>query len=309
MARRSGLGKGLSALIPGEGGGVGTAVAEGLELREVPIEAIRPNRYQPRAHFDDGALRDLAASIDEVGVLQPILVRATEDGDGFELVAGERRWRAARRAGLDAIPAIVQDATSDLHSLEIALIENLHRADLNPLEEAAAYQQLIDEFNLTHEQVAQRVSRGRVTITNTLRLLQLPAAIQGQVAEGRLTAGHARALLGLTDAAQLETIAARVEAEGLSVRATEALVRQLNGAPAAGASVPAPDEASTDAATDGEPAIPDAGISELEHLLERHLDTRVKVDLKGRRGRVIVEFADLDDLERIYRAVTGAASS
>jgi ParB family chromosome partitioning protein len=298
MARRSGLGKGLSALIPGDQSD--GAVPHGLELRELPLDAVRQNSFQPRTVFDDTALEELAASIREVGVLQPVLVRERAGQEGeYDLVAGERRWRAARRAGLDVIPAIVQDGASDLHSLEVALIENLHRTDLNALEEAAAYQQLIDEFGLTHEQVAARVSRGRQTVTNTLRLLNLPASIQGAIAEGRLTAGHAKALLGIEDPAALEAAAGRVEAEGLSVRATEALVRRIQSGERAGE----PAERSA-----REPEVGDAGVVELEHLLERHLETRVRVDFKGHggHGRLIVDFADLDDLERIYRAVTGA---
>jgi ParB family chromosome partitioning protein len=310
MARRSGLGKGLQALIPGEAhdgtaqGIDGLDGIDGARLVEVPVEAIRPNPFQPRSQFDDETLGELAASIKEVGVLQPILVRHVAGSpDTFELIAGERRWRSARRAGLEVVPALVQDHASDLRSLEIALIENLHRTDLNALEEAAAYQQLIDEFDLTHEQVAERVSRSRTSVTNTLRLLQLPPGVQRALLEGRITAGHAKALLAIEDHGVLEATAAKVEAEGMSVRATEELVRRMV---APQPIVPAVTE---DAASPKDPAIPDAGISELEHLLERHLDTRVKVDLKGRRGRVIVEFADLDDLERIYRAVTGVASS
>jgi ParB family transcriptional regulator, chromosome partitioning protein len=307
MARRSGLGKGLQALIPGEQSGEGNGTApEGLELLELPLDAIRPNQFQPRSHFDEVTLAELASSIREVGVLQPVLVRPIDGHDEeFELVAGERRWRAARRAGVGSIPAIVQRLTSDRHSLEVALIENLHRTDLNALEEAAAYQQLIDEFDLTHEQIAERVGKNRVTITNTLRLLQLPASVQGAIAEGRLTAGHARALLPLADPEAIEAAAAQVEADGLSVRATEQLVRRLTA--------PTPPDTGADATAEPsaakEPAMPDAGVVELEHLLERHLNTRVKVDFKGPRGRVIVDFADLDDLERIYRAVTGVPSS
>lgn len=301
MARRSGLGKGLGALIPGEHH---ADEVEGAELRELHIDAIRPNRYQPRASFDEESLAELASSIAEVGVLQPILVRPAPDrDDAFELVAGERRWRAARRAGLTAVPALIQ-TQSDLHSLEVALIENLHRSDLNALEEAAAYQQLIDDFDLTHEQVAAAVSKSRVSVTNTLRLLNLPPVVQRAVAEGRLSAGHARALLGIDDQGLLEVTAAKVEADGLSVRATEELVRSLLARPA----VPVEPSGGAEDKLTVEPAMPDAGITELEHLLERHLDTRVRVDLKGRRGRVIVEFADLDDLERIYRAVTGVPS-
>jgi ParB family transcriptional regulator, chromosome partitioning protein len=307
MARRSGLGKGLQALIPGEvhdGAEQRLDGVDGARLVEVPVEAIRANPFQPRSRFDDDSLAELAASIAEVGVLQPILVRPVPGStDTFELIAGERRWRSARRAGLDVVPAIVQDHATDLRSLEIALIENLHRTDLNALEEAAAYQQLIDEFDLTHDQVAERVSRSRTSVTNTLRLLQLPAVVQGALVEGRLTAGHAKALLAIDDHGLLEATASKVEAEGLSVRATEELVRRMAAPPTAIAPPPVDDAPAKDQ------ALPDAGISELEHLLERHLDTRVKVDLKGRRGRVIVEFADLDDLERIYRAVTGVASS
>jgi ParB family chromosome partitioning protein len=302
MARRSGLGKGLGALIPGE---EEAEAPEGVALRQLPIESIRPNPFQPRAHFGEDSLDSLAASIREVGVLQPILVRPVVGEEGsYELIAGERRWRSARRAGLDLVPAIVQDRTTDLHSLEQALVENLHRADLNALEEAAAYQQLIDEFDLTHDQVATRVGRSRVAVTNTLRLLQLPGPVQRAIVEGRLTAGHARALLSIDDPEVLEATAARVESEGLNVRATEELVRRIAAPPAIPAStvVESPEPVR-------EGALPDAGITELEHLLERHLDTRVRVDLKGRRGRVIVEFADLDDLERIYRAITGVSST
>jgi ParB family chromosome partitioning protein len=301
MARRSGLGKGLGALIPGDHH---DGEVRGAELRELPIDSIRPNRYQPRSTFDEETLSELASSIAEVGVLQPILVRPAPDRDNeFELVAGERRWRSARRAGLTTVPALVQDQ-SDIHSLEVALIENLHRADLNAMEEAAAYQQLVDDFDLTHEQVAEAVGRKRVSVTNALRLLKLPPVVQRAVAEQRLTAGHAKALLVIDDPGLLEVMAAKVEADGLSVRATEELLRQMASRPAAPVEVVADGEA----AVARETVLPDAGITELEHLLERHLDTRVRVDLKGRRGRVIVEFADLDDLERIYRAVTGVPS-
>ena len=192
MARRSGLGKGLGALIPTEV--VGDRASA---LREVPISSIRPNALQPRTHFDEEAMSSLAASIQELGVLQPVLVRAIDGADeSYELIAGERRWRAARRAGLQTIPVLVQARPTDVHSLEQALVENLHREDLNPLEEAAAYQQLIDEFGLTHEQVATRVGKSRAAVTNTLRLLQLPSGVQRALAEGTISAGHARALLG-----------------------------------------------------------------------------------------------------------------
>ena len=195
MARRSGLGKGLSALIPNE-----TTGHVDSALREVPISHIRPNAFQPRSHFDEESMSALAASIREVGLLQPVLVREIDGEDeSYELIAGERRWRAARRAGLQTIRVLVQSRASDESSLEQALVENLHREDLNALEEAAAYQQLIDDFGLTHEQVAARMGKGRATVTNTLRLLQLPAGAQRALAERSISAGHARALLGTPD--------------------------------------------------------------------------------------------------------------
>src|ERR1700761_9381745 len=221
MARRSGLGKGLSALIPGEVTGESDSV-----LRVVPIAHIRPNAYQPRSHFDEESMASLAASIKAVGLLQPVLVRELQDeSESYELIAGERRWRAARRAGLQTIPVLVQVA-DDVASLEQALVENLHRVDLNALEEAAAYQQLIDEFGLTHEQVASRMGKGRATVTNTLRLLQLPTGAQRALAERTISAGHARALLGTPDRALQEKMVEQIVEEGLTVRAVEELVRQ-----------------------------------------------------------------------------------
>ena len=312
MARRSGLGKGLGALIPGD-----TAeVADGV-LREVPIGSITPNTFQPRDHFDDEQIASLAASISELGVLQPILVRPLgEEGDSFELIAGERRWRAARRAGLATIPVLVRASTSDQSSLEQALVENLHRADLNALEEAAAYQQLIDEFQLTHDDVATRVGKGRASVTNTLRLLQLPAGVQRAIADGELTAGHGRALLGTPDRALQEALAATVVAQGLSVRATEELVR--NGGVSEGVE-PTEDGGQVTAPTrptqpseprrTGPRPLPPPGIVELEDLLSTHLETRVKVDLSAKRGRLMVEFATLEDLERIYRQMLGSQRS
>ena len=303
MARRSGLGKGLGALIPGE---EEAEAPEGVALRQLPIESIRPNPFQPRAHFGEDSLDSLAASIREVGVLQPILVRP---------VVGEEGILRAHRGGAPVAlrpargprpgPAIVQDRTTDLHSLEQALVENLHRADLNALEEAAAYQQLIDEFDLTHDQVATRVGRSRVAVTNTLRLLQLPGPVQRAIVEGRLTAGHARALLSIDDPEVLEATAARVESGG-----AERPGDRGAGPPDRGTARDPCEHRGRESGTRPRgPPLPDAGITELEHLLERHLDTRVRVDLKGRRGRVIVEFADLDDLERIYRAITGVSST
>ena len=316
MARRSGLGKGLSALIPGEATGESDSL-----LRVVPISHIRPNAYQPRSHFDEESMGSLAASIREVGLLQPVLVRELEgEEDSYELIAGERRWRAARRAGLQTIPVLVQVA-DDVASLEQALVENLHRVDLNALEEAAAYQQLIDEFGLTHEQVATRMGKGRATVTNTLRLLQLPAGAQRALAERTISAGHARALLGTPDRALQEKMVEQIVDQGLTVRAVEELVRQggseLRVVPDAPETAePAP---STDGMTSGvtpsagrRPAVrklPEPGVLELEDLLSTYLNTRVKVDIQNRRGRLVVEFATLEDLERIYKLmVTGVTA-
>jgi len=275
------------------------------DLREVAVASIRPNRFQPRQAFDEDGLGALAASIAEVGVLQPVLVRPLGDEDGrpvYELIAGERRWRAAKRVGLPVVPAIVRDV-SDLASMEQAVVENLHRRDLNPLEEAAAYQQLLEDFGLTHDLLAKRVGKSRTTITNLLRLLQLPPPVQKLVRDGALAEGHARALLGLSDRGQLEAAAAHVVAEGLSVRATEELVRaKIGGAPKARQSRPAP---GSDGAGPGAPGrTKDAGLLELELLLGDLLSTRVVVELGASKSRMVVEFADLDDLERIYRAMT-----
>ncbi|MGH9245836.1 MAG: ParB/RepB/Spo0J family partition protein [Acidimicrobiales bacterium] len=301
MARRSGLGRGLSAIIPSD---VGVGPPALSTLVELPVSQVVPNRNQPRASFDEESLTTLTASIRELGVLQPVLVRPAEN-DRFELIAGERRWRAARRAGLQTIPAIVREV-DETTSLEQALVENLQRDDLNPLEEAAAYQQLIEEFRLTHEQVASRVGKSRAAISNTLRLFQLPPGIQRLVAEGRLSAGHARALLGTPDRSFQETLARRTVADGLSVRAVEDAVRDRNeevgpAAPPADESAPPADPASR--------KLPPPGLLELEELFSNHLDTRVKVRLRGQRGRVLIEFADLEDLERLYRVIIGGRAS
>jgi ParB family chromosome partitioning protein len=312
MARRSGLGKGLSALIPSESTGESDSL-----LRVVPISHIRPNAFQPRSHFDEESMGALAASIREVGLLQPVLVRQLEDEeDSYELIAGERRWRAARRAGLQTIPVLVQVA-DDVASLEQALVENLHRVDLNALEEAAAYQQLIDEFGLTHEQVATRMGKGRATVTNTLRLLQLPAGAQRALAERTISAGHARALLGTPDRALQERLVDRIVEEGLTVRAVEDLVRQggselrvVPDEPDAGEPAPVA-KGATSGTTESAARratvrkLPEPGVLELEDLLSTYLNTRVKVDIQNRRGRLVVEFATLEDLERIYRAMVG----
>lgn len=300
MARRSGLGKGLGALIPTE-----LAHAdEGSALLELPVDAIDANSYQPRRHFDEEALTALAASVSELGVLQPILVRP--HGERFELIAGERRWRAAKRAGLRTVPAIVRTVT-DVASLEQALVENLHRQDLNALEEAAAYQQLIEDFHLTHDELATRVGKSRSAVSNALRLFQLPPSIQRLVAEGQLSGGHARALLGTPDRAFQDALARRVLAEQLSVRDVEDAVRTRNelAAKLAGTS-PQGDAAagSGRAGGVGRPAV----LLELEELLAAHLDTRVKVELGAKKGRITVEFATVEDLERIYRAMVEGSS-
>jgi ParB family chromosome partitioning protein len=285
----------LSALIPAD---VDTPADSAL--RDLPVSQIAPNRFQPRNRFDEESLAALTASIREIGVLQPVLVRPSGP-DEYELIAGERRWRAAKRAGLQTIPALVREV-ADTHSLEQALVENLHRDDLNPLEEAAAYQQLIEDFSLTHDQVAQRVGRSRSAITNTLRLFQLPPAIQRLVAEDQLSAGHARALLGTPDRAYQETLARRAVSDGLSVRDVEEAVRARAEL---GAGVPPEDGPAAGAGVAAAPGrrLRAPGVLELEELLSEYLDTRVRVSLGAHRGRVVIEFASLEDLERIYRAM------
>jgi ParB family transcriptional regulator, chromosome partitioning protein len=285
--RRAGLGKGLGALIPSEG-----ARDEEASLQEIPLNLIEPNPNQPRIHFDEEALSELAASIREIGVLQPILVRAVDE-DRYQIVAGERRWRAARRAGLATVPAMVRDV-DDATSVEHALVENLQREDLNPLEEAAAYQQLIEDFQLTHDDVAKRVGRSRTAVTNTLRLLQLPPAVQHLVSENQLSSGHARALLGTPDRALQESLARRALEESWTVRAVEDAVRELV------TSAPPPEEPLRTRRASLRPP----GLLELEELLSDHLDTRVRVTMAAKRGKVIIEFATLEDLERIYRVIS-----
>ena len=294
--RRSGLGKGLSSLIPAD------VKSDGSTFREIDVDTVVPNRYQPRDHFDEETLSSLAASIAEVGVIQPIVVRATDEG--YELIAGERRWRAARRANLPSIPAIVRDS-DDLGSLETAVVENLHRQDLNALEEAAAYQQLIEDFSFTQEQVATRVGRSRSAVANTIRLLQLPGSVQRLVIEGQLSAGHARALLATADQAEQERVAQLIVRERLTVRETEELLRggdadevdddNVGNDTGAGKTKPS-------SKTAGETK--DAGVLELEELLASRLETRVKVQLGKGPGRLVIDFADLTDLERIYRVIT-----
>ena len=284
--KRSGLGKGLSSLIPSEGQVGGGA------LRELDVEHIVPNQYQPRDYFDSEQLESLAASIAEVGVIQPIVVR--EASTGYELIAGERRWRAAKQAGLRVIPALVRNS-DDMASLETAVVENLHRQDLNVLEEAAAYQQLIDDFQMTQADVATRVGRSRSAIANTLRLLQLPPSIHGLIVKGSLSAGHARALLVVEDPARQEALAKQIVRDDLSVRQAEALVKGNDE------SSTAPNVSS--APSSGGGVVDNAGALELEALLASRLDTRVRVQLGKGPGRLQIDFADLDDLERIYRII------
>jgi ParB family transcriptional regulator, chromosome partitioning protein len=290
VARPGGLGRGLGALIP-----TGTVAEQAGGLAEIPTAEIRPNPQQPREHFDEEALAALADSIREVGILQPVLVRAGEDG-GYELIAGERRWRAARRVGLQTIPAMVRVA-DDAAMLQHAIVENIQREELNPLEEAAAYQQLIEDFALTHDDVATRVGKSRATITNTLRLLQLPPSIQRCLKDGSIRMGHARALLGTPDRGFQEELAKRVIAEDLSVRQVEDAIRNRQE-PAPPPSDVAP------AASDPGGRLRPPGLLELEELLGDYLETRVKITMGARHGRVQIEFANLEDLERIYRAMS-----
>jgi ParB family transcriptional regulator, chromosome partitioning protein len=302
MNRKSGLGRGLGALIPAEY----SEVASNETMRgafEVPVAAVRPNPNQPRSHFDEESLAGLTASIAEIGVLQPVLVREVGEGQ-FELIAGERRWRASKRAGLQSIPVVVRDADTDASSLEQALVENLHRADLNAMEEAAAYQQLVEDFGLTQDAVAKRVGKSRAAVSNTLRLFQLPPAIQALVAENQLTAGHARALLGTPDRAYQTALAQRIVRDGLSVREAEEAVRLRSGDTPDPEPTPAPD--SPQKPTQRPRPTTDPAFLELESLLGDHLDTRVVIAGGGTgKGRLTVEFADVADLERIYRRMVG----
>jgi ParB family chromosome partitioning protein len=318
--RRRGLGRGLGSLIPTQaeaeggpdggspgaidgqaaGGETGTAEhvltrVDGAYFAELPVAAISPNARQPRQVFDEDAMAELVHSVREIGLLQPIVVRRSGQQDGrdrYELIMGERRWRATREAGLDTIPAIVRD-TGDDSMLRDALLENLHRSELNPLEEAAAYQQLLDDFGCTHEELSTRIGRSRPQISNTLRLLKLSPAVQRRVAAGVLSAGHARALLGLTDPGAQDRLAARVVAEGISVRALEEIV-------AVGGE-------SGDAETESvrfrarKPTAP--GLADLNERLSDRLDTRVKVTLGKSKGRIAIEFASLADLERIVGVI------
>ena len=299
MARPGGLGRGLGALIP-----AASAEVPSRGFAELPVSDIRPNPQQPRQHFDEEALASLADSIRELGLLQPVLVREVDGG--YELIAGERRWRASRRAGLSTIPAIIR-AADDAAMLQQAIVENIQREQLNPLEEAAAYQQLIEDFSLTHDEVATRVGKSRASVSNTLRLLQLPAAIQRHLQDGTLRMGHARALLGTPDRAFQEELARRAVEEDLSVRAVEEAIR-LREVGSATPVVGAGGDRSAPTPTPTPPALRPPGLMELEELLGDYLNTRVSIAMGPKLGRVQIDFADLGDLERIYRVMTQGAA-
>ena len=284
-ATRRGLGRGLGSLIPNVADPTATVTVDGPFYAELDVGAVRPNPRQPRSVFDEEALGELAASIREVGLLQPVVVRAVGPGE-YELVMGERRWRAAQRAGLTTISAIVS-TTPDEALLRDALLENLHRAELNPLEEAAAYQQLLEDFDCTHDQLAERVGKSRPHISNTLRLLRLTPEVQRRVAAGVLSAGHARALLTVESAAEQDRLAGRVVAEGISVRALEELVAL------------GPREETPVRRPRAEPV----GLTDVAERLSERLDTRCRVDLGRTKGKIVVEFASVADLERIVALI------
>lgn len=287
-----GHGRPAGTTVDAETADSGLRQVAGAYFEEVAVGSIAPNPRQPRQNFDEEALEELAASITEVGLLQPVVLRKIGDGS-YELVMGERRWRASQHAGLEFIPAIVRE-TPDTDMLRDALLENLHRQQLNPLEEAAAYQQLLDDFGATHEQLAQRIGRSRPHISNTLRLLNLPPSVQKRLAADVISAGHARALLGLDDALAQEHLAQRIVAEGLSVRSVEEIVSLGGDKPASQARKP----------TGAKPVAP-----ALRHLSDRLSDlfeTRVKVEMGRSKGKIVVEFATIDDLERIVKAMSPA---
>jgi ParB family chromosome partitioning protein len=289
MSKRGGLGRGLSALIPGapEAGEVSTG------LLEVPANAIAPNPKQPRSRFDDETLAELAASIREVGILQPIVVRRTSQG--YEVVTGERRLRAAKLAGLATVPVVLRDS-DDSNLLREALIENIHREDLNPIELGEAFRQLLDELGLKQEELADRVGVSRSHIANTIRLLALPFEVQQLLTDEKISAGHARALLALGDADAITSLSLRVAAEDLSVRETEEIVRRFIEAPAE----PSPKKK----AAEPEPA--DPNLAEVEEILSEQLATRVVIRMGRRRGQVVIDFGSPDDLERIVSEIIGS---
>jgi len=287
MTKRGGLGRGLSALIPG-------AVEEsGAGLLEVPVESVLPNRRQPRTVFDDETLQALATSIQEVGILQPIVVR--KSSAGYEVIAGERRLRAARLAGLATIPVILRDS-DDAESLREALIENIHRENLNPIELAEAFRELLEELGLKQETLADRLGVSRSHVANTIRLLQLPTEVQQLLADGRIQAGHGRALLSLADGEAQTSLALRSAAEDLSVREVEDLVRRFLERPTA-----------EPAAASEAPSVPaQSSLAEVEEILSEQLATRVTIQMGRKRGKVVIEFGSADDLERIVSEILGS---
>lgn len=290
MANRRGLGRGLESLIPASPAVAeeeGLQQVEGARFAEVPVGQISPNPRQPRQVFDEQDMAELVHSIREIGLLQPIVVRQTAP-ETYELIMGERRWRAHQKAGLDTIGAIVRE-TTDEDLLRDALLENLHRSELNPLEEAAAYQQLLEDFGCTQEELAERIGRSRPQITNTIRLLRLSPAVQRRVAAGVLSAGHARALLTVEDAEVQDRLAQRVVAEGISVRALEEIVKFGDT-----------EDAKTRSRTPGR-SMTAPRLADVAARLSERYDTRVKVDLGRSKGKITVEFATIDDLERIVR--------
>lgn len=282
--RKAGLGRGLEALIP-----TTTQVSDQPTLLEISVDDLKPNPDQPRARFDDEALAELAASIAEVGVLQPIVVARDEKGDHY-LIAGERRWRAAQRAGLTTIPAVVR-GTSGESTLVEALVENLQREDLTPLEEAHAYRQLLENTGMSQEEIADRVGKSRSAISNTLRLLQLPGSIQTMVDAGSISAGHARALLGLEDEKYAVYLAEKAAAEGWSVRQIEDAVRVRKGL-------------TERPGAKGVTQVRPVEIIELEKRLAERLGSKVKIDYRNKKGKVEIRFGSLEDLERIYRILS-----
>jgi ParB family transcriptional regulator, chromosome partitioning protein len=289
MSKRGGLGRGLSALIPGavDDGGSG--------LLEIPIQGVTPNPKQPRTHFDEETIDSLAASIREVGVLQPIVVRRVQGG--YELIAGERRLRAAKKAGLATIPAVIRDS-EDADTLREAIIENIHREDLGPIELAEAFRSLLDDLGLKQETLAERLGVSRSHIANTIRLLQLSPDVQQLLADGKIQAGHARALLGMPDAEAQATLALRAAAQGLSVREVEELVRVFVDGP--------PPKAPAAAGAAKESPSRDTAMAEVEEILSEQLATRVQIEFTKKRGRVVIEFGSADDLERIVSEIIGS---
>jgi ParB family transcriptional regulator, chromosome partitioning protein len=293
--KRGGLGRGLSALIP-----AAVETESGAEtdagLLEVPVNSIAPNPKQPRTNFDDEALAGLAASIREVGILQPLVVRRAADGR-YEVIAGERRLRAAKAAGLATVPVVLRDSGDD-DLLRDALIENIHREDLNPIEQADAFKALLGELGLKQEELADRVGVSRSHIANTIRLLALPLDVQQLLTDDKITAGHARALLSLGDKDAMSTLALRVAAEDLSVRQTEEAVRRFVEGPTT--------KAETAAKNSPDAPASEAGLAEVEEILSEQLATRVSIQMGAKRGRVVIEFGSADDLERIVSEIVGS---